>query len=594
MSKSKGVMPFGGVVPPHAEWRLLRALAEDLSEFIDINDKKLIMDIAEKRDLARYFELADYWGLRSIDPNYNSSTKTRDAALYLLCSFISKCRFDDKGLEEVTLGTFLEFERMCYAYNRSGYRTLSWSSDTAIQLYYGRMQQFIRDVIGETPDFRKCSVTARHGKGRTVNLNARYGNRFYKNKTLPYEVTANCLPHARRLIACDARWVRALEDHFSCDLSAITDDMLFRVVPGNLVLFVPKNAKTLRTIACEPTMNMPLQLGVDGFIRNRLKKFGIDIDDQTINQRLAREGSLTNMLSTFDLKGASDTITIAVIEKLLPRDWVVYLHDLRSETGTLPNGEVIRYSKLSSMGNGYTFAIETLIFAAAVFAVGGTLGVDSHVYGDDIILPSHLNDELTKLLNACGFIINTDKSFFEANGVRESCGTDYRLGINIRPVFLKTPLAHEDNSVFAVYTLHNKMLMWWDDHIGDERIPSVCCLLAKWLPSQFHCYGPPNREELSSYLVSRTPGRRTDFYGFIHDAVLAIPKTHHVGDDDWWWALLQVDIKQVLLKPNGSFLDNVNFDDSTGFSVTQRGTYHVKIKRNSRRSFAWPTTFPYP
>ena len=579
MINAKGVMPFGGRVPANAEWRLLLALVEDLSPYIDKNDVKLIKDIAEKRDVQRYFELGDYWGLRSIDPVANSSTHTRDASLYLLCSFLSKFQFENRDLESVTMATFLQFERNCFEYNREGYRQFTWSDDVQVQAWRSRFMGFIREVIGDYPAFDKIAKNVRHGKGRTVSLNAKYGHRFYKYNRFPYDVTADCLPHARRVIRSDERWVRALEEAFDKPFHGITDDQLFRVVPGNLVLFVPKNAKTLRTIACEPTMNVNVQLGVDGFIRERLLKFGVNINDQSLNQRMAKEGSLTGALATYDLKGASELVTRALIDKNFPPEWVCLLDELRSPLGQLPDGSTIRYEKISSMGNGYTFALETLIFAAAVHAVGGKLGVDSHVYGDDIILPTDLGPDLVKLLNLMGFLINTDKSFFEPTGVRESCGTDYRNGLDIRPVFMKVPLTSSDNTIFAVYTLHNKIMKWWDTHIGDPICPGACQLLQRWVPQQYHCFGPPNADELSSYFASRVEGRRTDFYGFIHDAVVAKPKTHEIPESAWYFALLLHDLKDCAS------------DSGTKFSVTQRGVYSAIVKRDSRRAFAWPKHF---
>lgn len=573
-------MPFGGRVPSNAQWRLLLALATDLSPYIDKNDFRVIKDIAEKRDVQRYLELGEYWGLRSIDPLHNSSTHSRDASLYMLASFLSKYQFPGDNLEKVTLDTFRSFEQKCYEYNRSGYRKFTWSDDVRVQSWRSRFMQFIRDVIGDFPVFSEIAKNARHGKGRTVGLNAKYGHRFYKNCKLPYEVTADCLPYARRVIAYDERWVRALEKHFNMPFSCVTNDQLFRVVPGNLVLFAPKNSKILRTIACEPGSNVHLQLGVDGFFRERLLKHGVNINDQSINQRLAKAGSITHLFSTFDLRGASELVTRVLIDKNFPPEWACFLDELRSPLGMLPDGTTVRYEKISSMGNGYTFALETLVFAAAVYAVGGDLGVDSHVYGDDIIVPSHLGEDLMELLDLLGFELNTDKSFFEPNGVRESCGTDYRNGLDIRPVFMKIPLDDEKNTIFTVYTLHNRIMKWWDDHIGDYDCElTACSLLRGWVPVQYQLSGPPNREELSSYFAVRQQGSYHHQYGFIHDACVAVPVKHEVEPHLFYFALLNHSLKDC------------RSEEGTKFDVTQRGVYRAVVKRASRRSFAWPTTF---
>jgi hypothetical protein len=61
---------------------------------------------------------------------------------------------------------------------------------------------------------------------------------------------------------------------------------------------------------------------------------------------------------------ASDTLAFEVVSWLLPNDWWWALEQCRSPVGVLPSGETIRYQKFSSMGNGYTFELESLIFWA--------------------------------------------------------------------------------------------------------------------------------------------------------------------------------------------------------------------------------------
>ena len=583
---SNAMLEFGRI-PKHPEWRLLRALVDDVTPYIDANDRKVIIDIVDKRDFQRYLELGEYWGLQSIDPVHHCSTVSRNASLYLLSSFLKKWRCNDANLEETTIETFLSYEAHCYAYNKEGYRELSWSDDATVQLHYARMMLFIEQVLGTNPDIDEILIDARHGPGRTVHLSSRYGNRFYKNNRLPYEVTADALPLARRVIASDDRWRCAITEHFSRDFHEIANSELFRVVPGNLVMFVPKDAKSLRTIAAEPAMNIYIQLGVDGFIRRRLKRFGVDINDQTFNQRLAYLGSIDNSYATLDLKGASDTVSLRLIEKLLPLPWVELLYKLRCDTGTLPDGRVIRYNKISSMGNGYTFALETLIFAAAVFAVGGSLGDDSHVYGDDIALPTKHVPALKKLLGCCGFLINHDKSFVDPTFTRESCGADFEAGVNIRPVFLKEPLATQN--AFEIYSLHNKLLKWFDNNVGHIEAPTSCGLLVGWTPVHMQLFGPPDPLDLSSYFVSRIPGHRSSQYGYVHDRAVAVPRYHKVCEEPEEGSIFSDFANSCLWLQHD--LKDCTSDEGTKFAVTQRNDYKIVAKRGCARVFAWPTTF---
>jgi hypothetical protein len=117
---------------------------------------------------------------------------------------------------------------------------------------------------------------------------------------------------------------------------------------------------------------------------------------------------------------------------LFPNDWFKYLDQLRSPHFRGAFGEGT-YEKFSSMGNGSTFCIETLVFAAACKAVGSTR---FSVYGDDVIIESSLVEDYIRLCAHLGFKVNVDKSFHEGP-FRESCGKDFYRGIECTPVFIR-------------------------------------------------------------------------------------------------------------------------------------------------------------
>lgn len=83
---------------------------------------------------------------------------------------------------------------------------------------------------------------------------------------------------------------------------------LYSVQSGRLQ-FVPKDAKKYRTIVVEPGLNVLFQQGLGRAIRKRLKKAGVNLDDQGRNRELARRGSLADHLATIDFSSASDTIS---------------------------------------------------------------------------------------------------------------------------------------------------------------------------------------------------------------------------------------------------------------------------------------------
>jgi hypothetical protein len=100
-------------------------------------------------------------------------------------------------------------------------------------------------------------------------------------------------------------------------------------------------------------------------------------------------------------------------------------------------GKPILYEKFSSMGNGYTFALETLIFWALGKAVNSlTGGVVLSVYGDDIICSDCSAALLMEVLQWCGFVLNRDKSFV-TGPFRESCGADWHTGTRVTPQYIR-------------------------------------------------------------------------------------------------------------------------------------------------------------
>jgi hypothetical protein len=207
------------------------------------------------------------------------------------------------------------------------------------------------------------------------------------------------------------------------------------VVEGNKFTTVPKNAKTNRGICIEPTLNIYGQLGVGALLRKRLLHSGIDLTTQKRNQHLA-EKAYALELATIDLSAASDSVAWGLVLRLFPDDWFELLDVFRS-THTNLNGLSVELEKFSSMGNGYTFELETLIFASIAKAC---VPLDEQhlisVYGDDIILPQAYAGAAIDALNFLGFRVNERKSFLAGNFF-ESCGTDWFKGQNVRPFFLR-------------------------------------------------------------------------------------------------------------------------------------------------------------
>jgi hypothetical protein len=281
------------------------------------------------------------------------------------------------------------------------------------------------------------------------------------------------LPYFRASVSYDYAflWARGIEASGPTSLL----DSEFSIVDGNKMVTVPKDAFTDRVICIEPTGNIYVQKGLGQVLRRRLRAAGVDLDDQTHNQRLARIGSITGSLCTIDLKSASDSVSIGLVKAVLPVRWYNCLTDLRSTCTRLPDGTWRLNEKFSSMGNGYTFELESLIFYAILKA---TCPADSVIsaYGDDLVAPSDQYAAIVSNLEACGFTVNLSKSFY--NGpFRESCGKHYFLGQDVTPIYQKKGLHGLEGLTLEaeLYAACNRLIRWMRRIYGDSFDCDDCC-----------------------------------------------------------------------------------------------------------------------
>jgi hypothetical protein len=256
------------------------------------------------------------------------------------------------------------------------------------------------------------------------------------------------------------------------------------VVPGNVMFTVPKKTDIDRVACKEPDLNMFIQKGIGNHISDCLLRVGINLNDQSINRSLARVGSITQELVTFDLSSASDSVTTDLVWLLLPECWYTLLDSVRSPV-TIIDGEEHRNHMFSSMGNGFTFELESLIFLALTQAIcyfRGARGVVS-VYGDDIICPKGISTYLPYVFQYVGFSVNLEKSCTEGD-FRESCGGHYKNGVDITPFYVKAPLS----TLVDVIHVANKLREWAgvDGYrILDPEVYDIWVWLRSFIPKRF-------------------------------------------------------------------------------------------------------------
>ncbi len=372
---------------------------------------------------------------------------------YLAAHILSK--YDDgkpsKEKEDRTWQRFFEAEELCRVTNERlthGKATLFSVSETGAWSLIEAASRKIAHILGPF-DWNAAATGFRFGPGATTRLPRSRSSACYKYSGVP-ETTPGNAALATACIMSSPLWQECIRSD--------RETWTLKEVLGNRITTVPKNYKTDRTIAIEPDMNMYVQLGIGALMRRRLRFAGCDLNDQTRNQRLARIGSIANSLATIDMSMASDTVARELVHLLLPPDWVDALEQCRSPYGVLPSGDLVYYQKFSSMGNGYTFELESVIFYGLALAVREAYGVEDtriSVYGDDLIVPTTMAEPMMSLLRAVGFIPNEEKSFTDGP-FRESCGKHYFLGNDVTPFYVRKPI----QTLRDLFLLHNNLYRW--------------------------------------------------------------------------------------------------------------------------------------
>lgn len=334
-------------------------------------------------------------------------------------------------------------------------------------------RRFIADIIGDTPPYD--SYGSFSGGASTSRK---------RGKSLPSmkylgeaHVTPEAVDYCLDLVLESDLWSSYL---FSSDIPSLD----LTEVRGNLMFTVPKSTEIDRCACKEPDLNMYAQRAIGNAIRSRLARVGVNLNDQSINRNLARLGSETGQLATMDLSSASDSVTTELVSLLLPPIWYSVMDTIRCKETFIPlhhsyeqlfdtgfwrptssvDGYWHKNTMFSSMGNGFTFELESLLFYALARASAYHLGVRGRisVYGDDIIIPSGMYHYLAYVLGFYGFEVNPSKSF-SSGPFRESCGGHYFAGYDISPFYLRRPLARQVDLINFL-----NQMRYWDcrDSVG--------------------------------------------------------------------------------------------------------------------------------
>lgn len=217
-------------------------------------------------------------------------------------------------------------------------------------------------------------------------------------------------------------------------------DEAFMLTDSLTLTLVPKSFKALRSIMPNTTIGSYYTDGLRRMMERRLKRNGYDVSTLQMQHRdRARLASIHGMDATVDLSAASDYLSVSLIERLVPKSWFDAMNEMRIPQVVLPDGTSCKMETFCTMGIGFTFPLQTLVFLALLKATEKWSDYTKPrnwaritVYGDDMIFNREIYGNVKGLFEYVGLVVNVDKSFADGP-FRESCGGDYHHGVDVRP-----------------------------------------------------------------------------------------------------------------------------------------------------------------
>lgn len=406
-------------------------------DLIKINLDYRMFDMSNESQLLEAASVRQLLALYSKDISLPTSIDKENAALEVFCETELICRKTNAKIYDLysvtkSSGRSYDFTIGDYVpsvYEQSGFEKLEPDLRQIIYL----AQERIASILGDVPQL--CDLKFEFGPGSSTTVKQRTTAR-HKLDAVP---------------VCSKDSLGSIESLYETLPLYAHAHAWHRRVGCGVLSFVPKSAKTFRSMIIEPTLNTAVQKGIGSHIVKRMKVCGLDLKNGwETNKHFARLGSLGRNISTVDGSSASDLIAYATVDLLLQESpgWFELLCNWRTSVVASKafKNKFLTLEKFSTMGNGFTFELESLIFYSIACACCNVMGISDDqiisgvkpvaIFGDDLILPSEVFPLYKTIAEWFGWKINSEKSY-TSGPFRESCGGDYLNGTSIRPFYVK-------------------------------------------------------------------------------------------------------------------------------------------------------------
>lgn len=339
------------------------------------------------------------------------------------------------------------------------------SLDVRCQTVMNLAARYISKVLGKYDDEEHRHL-CRFGRRASVGIPARLASEAER-----WELPISGSHEQIAWFDSEMSQVDSVQEYWLRQLTSDPLRSVYHEVSSLKLTLVPKTFKSFRSIMPNTTIGSYMSYGLGEMIRKRLKRKGYDISSlQQRHRFLACRASLHDTHVTADLSSASDCITRDLVQRLFPPDWFKILDQSRISTVELPDSSYVESLTFCTMGIGYTFPLQTLVFLSLLKAIQATMfdRFDRRtisVYGDDMIYASRMHSEVVHYFGKIGFVINLDKTFHKG-GFRESCGGDYYRGVDVRPFQPQNGSASVGAKAYEaiLYKFVNGLLTRWSEY----------------------------------------------------------------------------------------------------------------------------------
>jgi len=375
--------------------------------------------------------------------------------LVQLEDFLKRYRFEDDlySEKELDIRTLEKFEKVQLRVAAS-----TRPDSPLITRLLGEARRIAKSILGDAPSVQSLYDRVCYGKRADVGCpasDAYLDEKFSRTHT-------GSLEH----IAVHKNFLETDEVYMDYVKRVPEKAIQYELCDYLQLILVDKSWKIKRPINPNTRVGAWFTNAISSYMEEKLNDVNLPIRKlQQRHRRLVKRASVNRELTTADLTAASSSIAIWLLTSILPYSWIKLLKLGRIKNYVVHNRKS-QFGEFMGMGIGFTFPCQMVVFYSLLKAIANVLKVPGliSVYGDDLIYPTGIHTMVAHIFPKLGLILNEDKTYDQRH-FRESCGSDYYRGVDVRPFNIEGKHQYLTRIRYLefCYKLINGLKRRWDD-----------------------------------------------------------------------------------------------------------------------------------